>query len=764
MAGGKAMDRLYEWPFESLRTKWKRVSWPLMKGDRKGKNLRPPNESIRMRSRLKSKATSIRPVLFRHAWLLYGLFTLTSVLLSYAPLSLTIKMELGLFGILLPFVWTLLRIIREPAVRGVLLIEEEILPRSSYWVILPILALAIDLRFADLTTWPVWPNTDEGLVARFGLDLFNHRQWSFFYNQIPPGIHWLFCFFSAKMADLLMGLWLLPACLSTLAFFLCYFAFRPLVSRSTAFMAFTLWGLSFWPFFYGRFCHPGVLLPLWECLALAALGFYLKAKTQLARIGRGALLGLVAGFGSLTFTPWPIFALWILGVVTLETIHGKKSKTPLMVFALFFIVCLIPFFRAVFIEGFGHPIFAVSSGQGDMPLAKGVLAFFSYLTAPFWGVFEAQPAYAPVWGGMFNPILTGAFWLGLLESFRHRRNPKVRWAWAGGILCMAPGLFSMNVDMFRVVLVIPFLLLGSAWGLLRLMKEAPLPQRVMVLVSLLAVSLVLDVTHLATPHFFHLESARGPMRGVPPPKMMNSYRAYQILKEESSRGPGYFFNDFTSMPYDQSLDCGVYAFNALENPKLPKNKVRWAAFLVNSCYEPFLKKSFPEGKWFWVDQDVQAADGGEMLGVIPVDDSNQDLFAQWVEAYPAFRDMDWGWLELADFQKAEGLLNDFAKVKPLLEDDPFLTSIYWEKTSDLLYRDKAYPNDQQALGQALREGYPCAQFFYKRGSIELRKNRFASARADLNEALKAPGNRTLAASALTMLEEIEKEGGLPPSQ
>ncbi len=703
-------------------------------------------------------------VLSRRPWLLFLLFALSSAVLSYDPVSLTAKLEIGLFGILVPFFWALFEIHGQPSGDGPL-IEKEVLPPYSPWVFLLVGLAALEFRFADLTSWPVWPNTDEGLVARFGLDLSNHWQWKFFYTfgQVPPGIQWLFSLVSARMTDPLLGLWVLPAGLSFLAFLLSYGAFRPFVSGSTAFLGFCLWGLSFWPYFYGRFCHQGVLLPLWECLSLAALGFYLKASSPGGRWVRAALLGLATGLGTFTFTPWPIFALWVGAIVTAETFALKKPRGPWVLFGSVFLFCQIPFLHAIFTEGFGHHIFAVSSVRGYMPLPKQFLATLSYLTASFWGVFEDQPAYGPVWGGMLNPILTAAFLIGLVESWRHRLNPKVQWAWAGGVLCLLPGLLSMNVEMYRVILVLPFLLMGAGWGILRILKDVPMDRRTLLLLGMVLVSVALDTVHLATPHFYPLDSAKGPLLGTPPLKSMNTYRAYLILKSESEKGPGLFFNDFTAIPYDQSMDCGVYAFNVLENKKLPQGEARWASFLVNSCYEPFLQKTFPNGKWIWVDEGTGSADGGEMLAVIPLDDSNRDLFARWIKAYPAFRQLDWGWLELADFQKGENHLADFSRVKPLLQDDPFLLSIYWEKTAELLYRDKAYPHDVEALGQAIHEGVPSAHFYYKRGSIELRKNLFAQAEADLTQALQTDGNRTLAAQALGMARELEKEGGLPPS-
>lgn len=713
---------------------------------------------------MESNLSLRQPVLSQRPWVLFLLFALSSAVLSYAPVSLTVKFEFGIFGILLPFAWALLEIHGQAPGEGPLF-DQEILPLFSPWIFLLVVLVALELRFADLTSYPVWPNTDEGLVARFGLDLSHQWRWRFFYTfgQVPPGYEWLLSLMIPRARESLAGIWFLSALVSSLAFLLSYLAFRPFFSRAMAALGFMLWGLSFWGFFPGRFSHPGILLSLWECLALASLGFYLKATTPRARLFRAAWLGLATGLGTFTFTPWPVFALWVGAVVTLETFKLKKPRGPWVLFLAVFLFCQIPFLAAIVTEGFGHHIFAVSSVRGYMPAPRQVMAFLSYLAAPFWGVFEDQPAYAPVWGGMLNPILAAAFFIGALESWRHRLHAKVQWAWAGGLLCLLPGLLSMNVEMYRVILVLPFILLGAGWGLLRLLKDFPFPKRNLILLGFMVCSLGLDTVHLATPHFYPLDSPKGPLLGTPPGKPLNAYRAWQILKVESQKGPGLFFNDFTSIPYDQTLDCGVYAFNALENPKIPFGEARWASFWVNACYEPFLRKTFPQGKWIWLDGDVKAADGGEMLAVIPIDDSNRARFFRWVQAYSAFRELDWGWLELADFQKGESLLSDFSKGKTLLEGDPFLLSLYWEKTSDLLYRDKAFPRDMEALGQALREGYPSAHLFYKRGSIELRKNLFPQAEEDLSRALKAPGNRTLAAQALEMAKQLEKEGGLPPS-
>ena len=92
----------------------------------------------------------------------------------------------------------------------------------------------------------------------------------------------------------------------------------------------------------------------------------------------------------------------------------------------------------------------------------------SYLTASFWGVFEDQAAHAPLWGGMLNPLLTAAFFIGVIQTWVNRRRRGIQWAWAGGLLCLMPGLLSMNVEMYRVVLVLPFLLAGAVLGLQKL--------------------------------------------------------------------------------------------------------------------------------------------------------------------------------------------------------------------------------------------------------------------------------------------------------
>ena len=708
-----------------------------------------------------SRDTEVR--LYYSPWHFFLLFTVISAVLSYAPLSLTLKSFLGLFGIVAPFILALTALSKSRSPKPPLDQQETFPPVGTVIFLLCILGAA-SLRFSALTTWPLWPNTDEGLLGRFAQDLSRHWNGRFFYTfgQAPPGFIWILSWLVPWFQNPLKAFWLVPGVFSLGACLLSYWAARAFFSRSLSFLVFLLWCFSFWPLFYGRFCHMGASLPLWTCLVLGVLGRLLKARPGQGQ-GWAVALGAALAVGSFTFTPWPAFALWGCGVFLWSWIRSKEKGKVLIGFALAYGIVLIPFLSAVMTEGFGQHIYGVSSVRGYVPLSGQLIAFFSYLTGPFWGVFEDQAAYAPIWGGFLNPLLTGAFFIGFLESFVSRSRWEVRAAWAGGVLCLLPGLLSMNVEMYRVIPILPFLLLGAALGLQRLLTLQPSSRRWGILALLLILSTGLDLAQLWRPWLFPPKVFLGSLPGVYPAKPTNSYQAYRLLEQMSQEGPGLFFNDFSVEPYDQTVGVGVYGFNALVNPKLSMDSAKWAAFIVNVNYQPFLAKQFPRGRWFWLDEMAGEANGGLMLGIIPVTPENKGTFGKWAKIHDSFQKLDWDWLNLADGMKGEPYLPDLQPAKYLLAGEPFLTALYWEKIAGLLYRDRAYPKDAQALQKALGEGVPAAHLYYKLGSILLRKNRFQEARSFLEKAATRPFNRTRSQEALQMLDEIEKQGGLPPS-
>jgi len=442
-----------------------------------------------------------------------------------------------------------------------------------------------------------------------------------------------------------------------------------------------------------------------------------------------------------------------------------KGGHVLGVFAAAFFAVLLPFLTAVVTEGFGQHIYGVSSVRGYVPWGSQVVAFFSYLTAPFWGVLEDHPAYTATWGGMLNPLLTGAFFIGVLECYLNRHRGKVRWAWAGALLCLLPGFFSMNVEMYRVILVMPFLLVGAALGIQRLFSERPKgKQRMVFLILAVFLSLALDMMNLMHPHLYPSDSSQGALLGTHPGKPINTYRAYELLKRQSAQGPGLYFNDFEAAPYDQTLMVATYGFNALVNPRVPLEQARWAAFLVNGNLHPFLQKRFPKGQWHLLDLEGGAPGGPTMLGIIPLEPDNWETFRHWVRVYPFFRDLDWCLLNMSDGMKRKPLVAGFREVKPLLAGDPFLQECYWEKVEELFHRDREYKEDVESFQKAIQEGYPSAHLYYNLGSIQLRKNEFEKARQSLARALRAPLNLTQAAAAIAMANELEKQGGLPQSE
>ena len=701
--------------------------------------------------------------------LVFSAFLIENTLWSYGSLSWMVRLETTLLGLMLP-VYLYLRHARSAsAEEPIPMMEEDGMGMPPAWLWILVFLAAGFLRFYDLVSGPVWPNTDESYIAQFASNLREKWTWRFFYTfgQTPPGMIWWTRLFLDIGRTPLESLWLGPAVLSFTTTVVVFFASRKFFPKRTAFMFWLLFSLGFWPLYAGRYCHQGALLPIWVFSVLWLWGegrpFESIGLRRCWAFGLGSLVGL----GSLTFTPWPVLVLWMTALWVFYPV-GKKERSPGTAFyftGLF--LALIPFLGAGMTEGFGKHIWSVSSARGYMPWLYQASTVFSYFTGLVWGIFQDDSAYGPVWGGFWNPVSGSLLMLGVVDALRFHSRPQVRWVLFGAFLCFLPGLLSMNVEMYRILLVLPFFLAATVWGLWKALLSVPARYRTALAVLLVGVSVGLDAHHLSLAGGDPWRPLRPGVAPLQPGKPQDTYQAYRTLQEVTKGSPILFFSDFIPLPSDGSLAFATSDRNPLLNRHIPLNRARWAAVMVNANEVPFLKDRFADSRWIWLNQGQWVPDGGWALGFWPVTDVNRSSMTTWAKVHETFRALDIRIMNLSDGEPGEPLLAQWNRLEPLLGEDRFLWSCYWRKVRALCARDRDYRGDVEAIRMAQTRGYPSADLDYLLGSIQMRKKEFVEARKSLHSADRRFINLTSSKAALTMLDRVEADPSLivePPPQ
>jgi 4-amino-4-deoxy-L-arabinose transferase-like glycosyltransferase len=699
------------------------------------------------------------PVKTDSTWALLFLFTVSNALLSYGSFPLWLKAVILMAGILLPLGLALRKGPPSSPGTGVPLLSQDFLPAIPPWILLCLVGAALFIRFYRLTSLFVWPGLDESLLEMFAIRLSENWDWKFFYTfgQVPPLPIWASALLLKSGASPFFSLWFPSGVVSTLTVLALYAAARQFFSRSFALVCCGLWAFGYWPFLLGRICHQGVWLPLWAFLCLYFLGRFQKAPSEEDKKWKILTVGFAVGLGSFTFTPWPFFGLAILWALFGPSLSSPPRNIRYFpFFAAGALPALGPFLWAVWREGYGQHISAMSAFSGWFSLQHQVLTVLSYFTEILWGTLEDDSAYVASYGGMLNPLWAAFFCLGLIQMVRFRFLPLVQWSLWAFFLALLPGLLSMNVETFRVALALPFIYLVTALGMAELLSTLSPSRRGVFFLALLVLGTAIDGYRVVRSHINPLDQPGVPVAGSFP---IANLKAYQILQEvRGSLGPGLIFTEFTETPYDQSLFDSTYSFNAAEN-KSGAAEARWAGLVTNAGYYPFLSPRFPGSVWYRLGSN-QPGEPPMLLGTIPVNEKTLKSLDRWVEVHHYFRDLSWKINSISEDRtyRAADLL--FLQRPPGVAEDPFLESSYWDRRAEFYYNYdfKNHFEDQlNALRQAVLKGYPSADLYYKIGSLLTRRGRYDEARLAFEKALRVePENREVL-DALSLEKDLENK-------
>jgi hypothetical protein len=688
--------------------------------------------------------------IFISFWVLFFVFIFANCLLAYESLSGSAKGWIFIFGLILPWI---AGISSRKSRDSKALFYTETFSMESPKLVFILLAAALFLRFYHLTHFYLWPNGDESLHGFLAIPLITKWDWQFFYTvgEHPPLLIWslvpLFKFFNSPF----FNLWFFPAIFSFIAVPTGYWASRQYFSKSFSLLFGFLLAFSFWPLYFGRFCHQGIFTPFWELSGFLLSAFFIKAHSERRKMIFSFCLGLWIGLGSLTFTAWvAVILLFVLTAVAVWFYRYRPSLDYLIGFFSGLLVGLLPFITAAFQNGYGHHLVDASSASHYFSFSHEMVTHLSYVTCLFWGSLQTGSSYAPVWGGMLNPLLGSCFFIGTIELF-DRWNEKITlWIVAAFMILFLPGLLSADyVEFNRVIQVMPVVLLVTVLGLQRLAANLP-NNRKWVLIPLLSVSFLLDMNQLLKP------AVDGPAWNLNFKKEIpdENFLAYQILNNEYSKaGPGLVFTDFMPLTHGHSLHVTTYHFNAALNPKLNVVEAKWIGLMVNVHYQSFLEKRFPGSKWTTVTP-VPPGQGGSVVGVIPITPENIQTFIKWNQVHQYFYQLN---------LQAENMYNDpklyqyalqhFSDGYPLVKGDPFLESCFGEWVTQF-----HWGADHQAniflMKQALQVGYPCAHLFYKLGQFLYLDNRFSEAKKAFQKAVRCPINETDSADWIKAINQI----------
>ncbi|HET9870666.1 MAG TPA: hypothetical protein VFR02_09255, partial [bacterium] len=300
--------------------------------------------------------------------------------LSYAPLGLQLKGWALVLGLVIP-AFLLYRLDGSAKKKTV----APVFHAPPIWLWAALAGLALFLRFWKLTSLFVWPNADEGLCGAVIFQLHSHWDWRFFhsYGQAPPLLYWWGLLVLKLTRSPFLSLWLGPALISALTLPLMFLFLRSWWDDATAWIGTGLAAFSFWPLLIGRVNCQGDLLPAWECLLLFLLS-RLPALPPARRPGAGFLLGLTAGLGFLTLTPWVAVAAWVVLLFFLPFPRSRSAREG--VFFLGGLGSGLLLFSAVALsEGFGRHVAHLWAESGSGGSGRFLLGLLDYLAAVFTG-------------------------------------------------------------------------------------------------------------------------------------------------------------------------------------------------------------------------------------------------------------------------------------------------------------------------------------------------------------------------------------------
>jgi hypothetical protein len=681
------------------------------------------------------------------SWTSAGLFIAANILLSYFPLTLTQALWVILVGLLLPAVLLLFIPIKNISLKA------ECLPKIPLGAWMAATALAVFLRLFKLDSLSSWPTVDEGVYAYFSTALARHWDWRLLIStsQVPAVYCWGHALLFKLFSPSLFTLWLYPAIWSLACLPLALWAGRKAFSPSTSFFVLFFMASGFWPLYLGRLSIHGGFFLAAEFLLFGSLAFYLESPEK-KRTPRLAALTLITGLGFYTYLAWPLVAAWIGLVLLFQPLRNQKEKSKnILIFGLGNMAALLPLVLTYHREyrGYFHHVW-VGPHWGlfiqNLPLA------FSYFRNLFWGLPASALSMGPVWGGLFNPVVTALFCVGAAVPLRTRTRVGFLWACAL-VLFFQPALLTSNLEMTRLTPLIPVIFTTAAFGLQFLGAQASRFRRPLLLGLILLASLAFDLFHFIGVYPDHWRKHPDYYGAQKSPEYA---RAYTWLEtQQKKQGPGLILLHFVPDPYDQTLAAAVAGFNVAWDPDLTSNPT-WAALLANIHSGPALSARFPEGRWVWLSQGLNRPDGGLLLGLIPLTSANRETIKKWTLADQALDPLIDQVLERGVDMDQTAMLQTLQGAYPGFQGDPFLEPVFWRLSAIHEAASGRYAGAVADETKALQKAPSQADLLNERGCLRIKTGDLLGAKKDFKLAIQCRPDYTNALENLRMLQAAGK--------
>ncbi len=662
-------------------------------------------------------------------WIYFGLFLAANALLSYVPLSLSSKSFIGVLGIFLPFLLSLWSVLEKRFRTGPdfspFESREDKDPPKALWFLLG--ALLLFTRFFRLTSVPFWPIIDEGSFGTLATGIMDRFDGTLLWTEgrIEPFFIWSLGYFFRLVKPSLFALRLYPTLFTVGTAFLAYGAARRYFSRSFSFLFVWLLAFSFWEFSLMRFCTPEDLIPFFEFLALGLLGGYLKSKDPTVRWVWIGGLALVNVGGCYSYVNWMVVWFFISLVLIFDVFGSKgKGKGPFVLFQSISLALLLPLILARFSPG------GFSYIQSCWAGSSLIHSLFLYGKGLFWDSAPSYP-FSPNWGGMLDPITSSLVLLGVLYSLeRFEKIGLVLWG-AGWAVSLLPGLLTNYMELHRVTPSLPFWILSATLGAQSLLRLVPQKVR-------WGTMLILGLSILAVNFYDFI----GPYSDSTRSSALRQWRSVQyadaygaLIELNRQTGPLYVFSEFNTDYANKTLNIACYPFDVLQDPRLSKSAVQWAALILNQNYAPFLIREYPGLKYRALKRDKAKPEDPPPFGLflIPVSQIPKERLAQWIKADALCRQVDRR-VHNRNINESWGIYSEmFSPATASAPEDRFLNAVLLEKFAFFKFLANDFPAAAKAYRTAIEKGFAAAHLYYDLG-VSLK---FSGDKAGSEKALRA---------------------------
>ena len=301
---------------------------------------------------------------------------------------------------------------------------------------------------------------------------------------------------------------------------------------------------------------------------------------------------------------------------------------------------------------------------------------------------------------------------------------------------MAPAALTKDLEMYRIIQILPLLLLLTYAGFHLLISSLPREFKAMALVVLIGSSVSLDSYNL------FIACAEGAVsENAWKFKSKESFDSYPVLSQTAAQlGPGFIPTELMAEPNDQSLYVATYSFNTALNQKLSDANPKWVGLISDSFFRGYLTNKFPRAEWKPIPDTLNDSTTPQLgLLIIPVNGKINKIMEKWSSINFNFRKTTYQMLNHVAGYPLQSVLDFFFKGYALVRHDPYLEYCFWQRI--MKYELKADDSDALFLvNQPIPTKFHMEKFNYELGLMYYRFAIYLTKRAEFSAALRSLKN------------------------